>query len=122
MYVEDEPDIRAVAQLALELVGGYEVMVCASGQQALVQCVPFAPDFILLDVMMPEMDGPSTLHELRKIPSIKTVPAAFMTAKAQVTEISELLAFGACGVIPKPFDPMTLAEQVKEIWAQRSGA
>lgn len=87
LYVEDDSDIQAVAKLALEVVGGFSVKVCASGEQALAEAVAFDPQLILLDVMMPGMDGPSTLKGLRELPELAHVPVAFMTAKAQPQEI-----------------------------------
>ena len=116
LYVEDEPDIRAVAQLALETVGGFTVKVCSSGEQALQEAEAFAPDMVLLDVMMPGMNGPDTLRQLRDKPSLAKVPVAFMTAKVQPSEIAEFKSLGALDVIPKPFDPMQLADQVRSIW------
>ena len=116
MYVEDEPDIQAVAKLALELVGGFTVKVCSSGEEALREAEGFAPELILLDVMMPGMDGPTTLQALRGLPSLATVPVAFMTAKVQPAEVAHYKTLGARDVIPKPFDPMTLASQVRAIW------
>lgn len=121
LYVEDEQDIRTVARLALEMVGGLEVKICASGEEALREAVAFAPDMILLDVMMPGMDGPTTLHNLRGLPELAQVPVAFMTAKVQPAEVAQYKALGAKGVIPKPFDPMTLAAQVRALWAARDG-
>ena len=116
LYVEDEPDIQAVAKLALELVGGFTVKVCASGEEALREAEAFAPQMILLDVMMPGMDGPTTLQALRALPALATVPVAFMTAKVQPAEVAHYKTLGARDVIPKPFDPMTLASQVRAIW------
>jgi len=116
LYVEDEPDIQAVAKLALEMVGGFEVKVCSSGEEALSEVDAFAPDMILLDVMMPGMDGPSTLQALREKPSFVHTPVAFMTAKVQPAEVAHYRSLGARDVIAKPFDPMTLASQVKAIW------
>ena len=118
LYVEDEPDIQAVAQIALEGVGGFTVRICSSGQEALEIFESFAPDMLLLDVMMPEMDGPSTLKAIREHPKGRDIPVVFMTAKVQPTEVAEYKALGAMDVIPKPFDPMMLAEQVKAIWQQ----
>lgn len=118
LYVEDEPDIRAVAKLVLELDGGFEVAVCASGREALDRAKNFAPDLIVLDVMMPDMDGPATLAELRGLPGLRAVPAVFMTARAQPADIDQLLRLGAKGVIAKPFDPMTLVEQVRVLWSE----
>lgn len=116
LYVEDEADIREVAMVALEGVGGYTVKPCSSGDEALREAETFSPELILLDVMMPEMDGPSTLKALRELPSLSDVPVVFMTAKVQPAEIEYFKSLGACEVIPKPFDPMTLAEQVKAIY------
>ena len=119
LYVEDEPDIQAVAQVALEMVGGFTLKICSSGQEALEAVQTFAPDLILLDVMMPGMDGPTTMLELRKLPELMDTPTVFMTAKVQPGEISEYLALGALGVIAKPFDPMKLATEVRTIWEQK---
>ena len=116
LYVEDEPDIQAVAQIALESVGGFEVKVCGSGEEALENAVDFAPQLLLLDVMMPGMDGPTTLAELRKLPSLSQTPAIFMTAKVQPQEIEQLLGYGAIDVIAKPFDPMALADIIRQSW------
>jgi len=116
LYVEDEADIRQVAQLALEAVGGFTVKLCASGEEAINEAAAFAPDMILLDVMMPGMDGPSTLAALREQPALAAVPVAFMTAKVQPSEVEHYRSLGARDVIAKPFDPMTLAEQVRTVW------
>lgn len=121
LYVEDDPSIQIVAQLALHDVGGFEVMVCSSGREALAQAEAFSPDLLLLDVMMPEMDGPTTLQELRKIPSLQQTPSIFMTAKVQSHEVSELKSStNAIAVIAKPFDPMALAGQIRDAWSGRS--
>lgn len=116
LYVEDEPDIQAVAKLALEMVGGLTVKICSSGEEALNEIIAFNPEMILLDVMMPGMDGPSTLKALRALPAIAPLPVAFMTAKVQPAEVAYYKSLGALDVIPKPFDPMTLASQVRAVW------
>jgi CheY-like chemotaxis protein len=116
LYAEDEEDIRSIAQIALEDIGGFEVAYCADGDAVLDRALTFIPDLLLLDVMMPLRDGPSTLRELRKRPEFATIPAIFMTAKIQPTEIEEYKALGAIDVIPKPFDPMTLADRLKQAW------
>lgn len=121
LYVEDDPDIQTVASLALEVVGGFKVKVCSSGRQALDEVMSFAPDLILLDVMMPGMDGPSTLLALRQLPGLEKVPVAFMTAKVQPHEVDQLITLGVESVIAKPFDPMTLSSQVHSIWEQARG-
>jgi CheY-like chemotaxis protein len=120
LYVEDEPDIQAVARMALEAVGGFTLQVCSSGEEALQTAVEFAPDLLLLDVMMPGMDGPTTLQELRNLPDLANTPAVFMTAKVQPQEIEQFKSFGALDVIPKPFDPMTLSDQIALVWQQRN--
>jgi CheY-like chemotaxis protein len=116
--VEDDPDIQAVARLALEALGGFTVEMCGSGAMAVQLAPRFAPDLILLDVMMPGMDGPSTLRALREDPPTAGIPVIFMTAKAQASEIAQYIALGALSVISKPFDPMTLSATICEIWAQ----
>lgn len=116
MLVEDEEDIRAVAEVALETVGGFTLMACASGQEALEAIDGFAPQLVILDVMMPGMDGPETLRAIRELPNHAQTPTVFMTAKVQSDEVAGYLSQGAVSVIPKPFDPMTLADRVQEIW------
>ncbi|MDD4928417.1 MAG: response regulator [Gallionella sp.] len=119
LYVEDEPDIQVVARLALEMVGGYTLEICSSGKDALIRAPEFKPQLILMDVMMPGMDGPTTLAHLREIPEFATTPVIFMTAKVQPGEVAGYKALGALDVIPKPFDPMTLSGQVQTIWERR---
>ena len=122
LYVEDEPDIRQIAQVALETVGHFSLKVCASGEEAVHALQEFQPDLILLDVMMPGMDGPTTLGRLRELPESFDVPAIFMTAKVQPDEIAQLKRIGALDVIAKPFDPMTLAHTVRTIWSSHRPA
>ena len=117
LYVEDDPDIQMVAQMALEIVGGLTLHACSSGREAVAAAASYCPDLILLDVMMPHMDGPATLLELRKLPNTASTPVVFMTAKVQAAEVSHYRSLGAVGVIAKPFDPMTLAEQVRQLFA-----
>lgn len=121
LYIEDEPDIQAVAKLALEMVGGFTLEVCSSGAEALEKSTAFRPQLILSDVMMPGMDGPTTLKKLREFEQTATTPAIFMTAKVQPGEIAFYKELGAVDVIPKPFDPMTLASKVEEIWMRCHG-
>ncbi len=117
LYVDDEPDIREVAQMSLELDDGLEVRACGSGREALPAAAQWQPDLILLDVMMPEMDGPTTLQALRSDPATSAIPVVFITARSQAAEVEALLRSGALGVIPKPFDPMTLAASVRAFLA-----
>ena len=117
LYVEDDLDIQEVARLALEVVGRLEVDVASSGAEAVALAQRSIPDLVLLDVMMPGMDGPTTFAALREIPGMQAVPVIFVTAKVQANEIQQYLDLGAVGVIAKPFDPMTLADQARALWA-----
>ncbi len=119
LYVEDDQDIQMVAQMALEIVGGLSLRTCSSGWEAIDAAGSLQPDLILLDVMMPDMDGPATLAELRKLPNTRETPVVFMTAKVQSAEVAYYRSLGALGVVAKPFDPMTLADQVRQLWEQR---
>lgn len=121
LYLEDEPDIQAVAKIALENVGGFELNICSRGHEALENAEAFNPDLLLFDVMLPDMDGPSTLEKIRQTTSLKTTPAIFMTAKVQPQEIAQYKSQGAIEVISKPFDPMTLAQQIRDIWDKQVG-
>lgn len=113
LIVDDEDDIRRIAKLALGRVGAMDVVEAASGRDAVRRAEQDAPDAILLDVMMPGLDGPSTLAALRSNPKTAGIPVVFLTAKAMPAEIERLRGLGARGVLLKPFDPMTLAGQVR---------
>ena len=118
LYVDDEPDIREVAVMALELDDGVEARSAASGPEAMAILIDegFAPDVVLLDVMMPGKDGPAVLAELRARGF--RMPVIFITARAQAHELAHYLKIGAEGVITKPFDPMTLALELRAIMAR----
>lgn len=116
LHVEDESDIREVARIALEDVGGFRVETVGSGREALRKAEESLPDLVLLDVTMPGMDGPTTFHALRKCPATALIPVIFMTAKVQSHEVDRYKAMGALGVLAKPFDPMTLADQIRGLW------
>lgn len=118
LLVDDEDDVRTVAGASLKSVGGMDTIVASSGAQGLELAVRDHPDIVVLDVMMPEMDGLETLRRLRQDPVTRSIPVIFMTARAQPHEIDEYLAAGAIGVIVKPFDPMSLPKRVTEIVAQ----
>jgi CheY-like chemotaxis protein len=113
LHVDDEPDIREIVDMSLGLNADFEVRSCASGAEAIATAAEWAPFLILLDVTMPGMDGPTTLSQLRKDARTAGIPVLFMTARAQAREVEQLIALGAHGVISKPFDPMTLAFQVR---------
>lgn len=119
LYVEDEADIRLVVELSLE-DEGFDLMTCASGQEALDKAKMLTPDLILLDVMMPGMDGPTTLERLRELPHVAHAPIIFMTAKVQPAEVAYYKDLGALGVVTKPFDPMTLADEIRKLLDGRS--
>jgi CheY-like chemotaxis protein len=113
LHVDDEPDIREIVELSLSLDPDLKVRSCSSGGDALAAAVAWRPDLILLDVMMPMMDGPTTLTHLRQSPKTADIPVVFMTARAQPRELEHFVSLGAEGVIAKPFDPMTLAASVR---------
>lgn len=114
LYVDDEADIREIATICLELESSFEVKSVDSGPSALEMAQEWQPDLILLDVMMPGMDGPMTKAKLAESDSTSSIPVVFCTARSQPSEIELFLQLGVRGVIPKPFDPMQIAEQVKE--------
>lgn len=113
LHVDDEPDIREIVEMSLGLNADFDVRACACGADAIATAAEWSPFLILLDVMMPGMDGPTTLTHLRKNPRTAEIPVLFMTARAQAREVQQLIALGAQGVISKPFDPMTLAFSVR---------
>jgi two-component system OmpR family response regulator len=120
LLVEDHPDIRKIAKTALEMVGGLTVRACESGAEALAAVAEFKPQLVLLDVMMPDMDGPGVLERLRADPLTAAIPVVFLTAKAGAGEADRLRALGALDVLTKPFDPMTLHEKVRAAWDKRT--
>jgi len=113
LHVEDEPDIRDIVEISLSMDPDLILQQCDSGAKALVVAEQWEPDIILLDVMMPKMDGPETLARLRGNPATARIPVVFMTARAQPRELARFRSLGAVGVIPKPFDPMTLASNIR---------
>ncbi len=121
LHVDDEPDIREVAALSLQLDPAITLISVPSGEEALSRLdAGLTPDVILLDVVMPMLDGPATLSRLREIPGQEDTPVLFMTARAQAQEQNRYLALGARAVILKPFDPMTLARDVRDALAQNA--
>lgn len=119
--VEDEEDIRTIAQIAIEDIGQFQLGIACSGQEALQKMPDFNPDLILLDVMMPVMDGIQTFHEIRKHPVLSQTPIVFMTAKVQASETAEYRQLGAIDVIAKPFDPLTLGQKLETLWDHYNG-
>lgn len=115
LIIDDDPHIRRMAQIGLEDLGGWQVIHASNGMDGITIAQAKAPDLILLDVMMPEMDGIVTLSKLRQVQTLSRVPVIFMTASAQSNEGDQYLSLGAIGLIAKPFDPMTLSKQVSAI-------
>lgn len=120
LVIDDDDDIREVAQTSLELVGGHEVLTAASGGDGLASARAERPDAILLDVMMPGMDGPATLRRLRAEPATRAIPVVLLTAKVRADDRAFFAGLDVAGVISKPFDPVGLPTQVAATlgWAE----
>ena len=117
LLADDDPDIRTIAQMTLETLGGFRVRISGCGDEALTMAAEEMPDLLILDVMMPDKDGPATLFEFReRLDPIKRVPVIFLTAKVQPREINAFRQLGAADVIAKPFDPMSLPVDIQNLW------
>lgn len=116
LYVEDDVHVRTTAKLVLEVIGKFEVRDCGSGREALLAARDFEPDLILLDMMMPELDGLNTLEMLRRMPHLKNTPALFVTGLTNPADIARYVQAGAIGVIPKPVIPLRLTGQLHTLW------
>jgi CheY-like chemotaxis protein len=114
LLIDDEDDIREVAQLCLETMGFWEVITAASGREGLAMAEAEQPDAIILDVMMPDIDGPTTFQKLQANSTTNQIPVLLLTAKVQASEQRRFAELGVTGVLTKPFDPMMLATQVAE--------
>lgn len=115
LLVDDEDSVREVAQMSLEVMGGWEVTAVSSGREALAVAAVEKPDAILLDVMMPEMDGPTTFQELQKQRETSGIPVVLLTAKVQAQDRAHFAELGVAGVVTKPFDPATLHQRIAEL-------
>jgi CheY-like chemotaxis protein len=115
LLVDDEDDIREVAQMSLEMTAGWEVVTASSGADGLRMAAAERPDAILLDVMMPGMDGPATARALRAAPETADIPVILLTAKVQAADRRRFDDLGVAGILAKPFDPMSLADEVREV-------
>ena len=115
LLAEDEEDIRKVAQISLQFRGGWEVLLATNGEECLEKAASDRPDLILLDCMMPKLDGYETCRRLKQDPSLRHIPVIFLTAKAQEIEVKKGLSLGAVGYLIKPFNPMSLAAEIKQI-------
>ena len=120
LLVEDDPDIQLITRLSLEIGGNYRVIVCASGTEALKIAAAEPPDLILLDVMMPAMDGPTTMDALRSLPGMPAVPVVFFTANTQAQVREQLIRAGALGLILKPIEPNALVAQIRALWEEHA--
>jgi CheY-like chemotaxis protein len=116
LHIDDEPDIREIVQVALSFAGDLRIYTGETGEQAATLARELRPDLVLLDVMMPGLDGPGVLKRMRAEPATRRIPVIFMTAKAMPQEIAVFRELGAIGVIAKPFEPMQLAQQVLSLW------
>jgi CheY-like chemotaxis protein len=112
LIIDDEEDIRAVAALSLESIAGWTVFTASSGADGIRAALADAPDAILMDVMMPAMDGPTTFREMQKSPQLARIPVILLTAKVQGVDQRRFAGLGVAAVLFKPFDPLTLAEQM----------
>lgn len=119
LCAEDEPDIQIIIQTIFESFGDYEVEICSNGLELLELAPTHMPDLIILDVMMPKLDGINTFARLKKANELKDIPVIFITAKAQAHEVKSLIETGALDVIIKPFDPLTLCKEIEEIWEKQ---
>jgi two-component system, OmpR family, response regulator len=120
LLIDDEEDIRKIGRLSLEAVGKFETVVAATAAEGIALAKASPPDLILMDMMMPGMDGLAALAELQATPGLASVPVLFMTAKVQREEIEHYVSVGAIGVIQKPFDPMTLPAEIRKILDARA--
>ncbi len=120
LLAEDDPDIQKVVRMSLKMKGVEEVMVTDNGEECLAKVAEFTPDVILLDVMMPKLDGYATCRKLKENPATRDIPVIFLTAKAQHYEVKQGMESGALGYLIKPFDPMTLHDQIADLLANRT--
>lgn len=122
LLAEDDPDIQKVVRMSLKVKGVKEIVVTDNGEECLAKLADFMPDVILLDVMMPKMDGYATCRKLKENPATKNIPVIFLTAKAQHYEVKQGIDAGALGYLIKPFDPMALHDQIAELLASAGKA
>lgn len=120
--IEDDPDIREIARISLAEIGGLRVHLFGSGGEAIAQAPALAPDMFLIDIMMPDMDGMQTMAALHRHPVLSETPVVFLTAKVQDHEVEAYRGMGAAAVISKPFDPLTLADRCRTVWARVQAA
>jgi CheY-like chemotaxis protein len=117
-YVEDDEDIQKIVRMSLERIGKMTVEVVGDPMQAIEAIKAFKPELVMLDWMMPGMDGPTLFRKMKELPEVRALPVVFITAKASQAELDELRALGAAGTISKPFSPRDLPEQLRAIWSK----
>ncbi|MBI2753005.1 MAG: response regulator [Betaproteobacteria bacterium] len=115
-YVEDDEDVQRIVRMSLERIGKLTIEIVSDPNLAIDRMIAFKPDLVMLDWMMPWLDGPTLFRRMRDVPATSTLPVVFITAKASDRELAELMALGAAGAISKPFAPMELAAQLRAIW------
>ena len=115
LVIDDEDGIREIIQICLEAAAGWDVLTAASGSEGLDKAEAFQPDAILLDVMMPDMDGPTTFQTLQRLPATRHIPTILLTAKAKISEQQQFIDLGVTGLITKPFKAQDLVNQIREI-------
>lgn len=115
-YVEDDEDIQKIVRMSLERIGKINVQVISDPMLAIDSIKAFKPELVMLDWMMPGMDGPTLYRKMREVPEVRDLPVVFITAKASQKELDELRSLGAAGTISKPFSPKDLPEQLRAIW------
>lgn len=120
LIIDDEPDIREIAKISLHITKQWTVMTAASGPEGISMAVAKSPDLILLDVMMPEVDGPATLRALKQNPKTQHIPVILLTATAKLAPQSECVEEEACGILVKPFDPGTFGDKIQALLASKS--
>jgi two-component system, OmpR family, response regulator len=117
-YVEDDEDIQRIVRMSLERIGKMTVELVSDPMAAVAAITAFKPDLVMLDWMMPGMDGPTLFRKMKQLPEVSALPVVFITAKATQRDMDELIALGAAGAISKPFSPKDLPEQLRAIWAK----
>jgi CheY-like chemotaxis protein len=121
LLADDEPDILEIARIALEKIGGYQVAACTSGGEFLKRLPGFRPDLVIIDALMPDIGGVEVLAEMRRLDAFEATPAVFLTGLVLDRDHSNLRDSGAIEIITKPFDPMSLARRIDEIWKSLDG-
>jgi CheY-like chemotaxis protein len=117
-YVEDDEDIQRIVRMSLERIGKMTVEVVTDPMVAIGAITAFKPDLVMLDWMMPGMDGPTLFRKMKQLPEVSALPVVFITAKTTQRDMDELIALGAAGTISKPFSPKDLPDQLRAIWAK----